>query len=105
MSVNVCPIAIVRAPMDKVWQLMSEPANFALWWDARTESIRPPGRARAGQQIRAHTSGLPVLVTVNGVSESDHHIELTTQLPFGITVFNHITFKALPDSTTQVAFG
>jgi ligand-binding SRPBCC domain-containing protein len=105
MSVSVCPIAVVNASPERVWEFLSKPSNYALWWDAQTQAIIPEGRAHAGQKIYAKTNGLNVLVIVNGIDESKRHIDLTTQLPFGITVFNHITCVALPDSTTQVSFG
>ena len=47
MSVNICPIAKVNAPIERVWNFLSEPANYALWWDAQTLSIVPEGRASA----------------------------------------------------------
>jgi ligand-binding SRPBCC domain-containing protein len=109
MSINVCPIAVVHAPLDHVWEFLSEPKNFALWWDAQTQGIIPDGRAQAGQKILAKTVEMgkswDLTVTVNDVDESKHHIDLTTALPFGITVYNHITCTALKDGNTQVSFG
>src|SRR5450432_2665164 len=91
MSVSVCPIDIINAPIENVWSFLSEPANYALWWDAKTLSIVPEGPAQSGQKIRAQTSGLDVNVIVNGCDEFKHQIHLATMLPFGITVDNHIT--------------
>jgi len=105
VSIRVCPIADIHAPIERVWELLSEPANYALWWDARTRSIVPAGRAQAGQEIHAESSGLPILVMVDRVDEPKRQIHLTTKLPFGITVFNHITCFALPHSATRVSFG
>ena len=47
MAINVCPIAVVNAPLERTWRLLSEPEQYATWWDARTLSIEPPGAARA----------------------------------------------------------
>jgi len=109
MSVNVCPVAIVNASLDRVWEFLSEPKNFALWWDAQTRSIVPQGHAHAGQKIHAKTIGVgkswDVTVTVNDVDEAKHQIHLTTSLPFGITVYNHINCMALEDGNTHVSFG
>src|SRR5258707_15157775 len=109
MSLSVCPIAIVEAPVEEVWAFLAEPANYALWWEAQTRSITPEGHARAGQKIFAQLSGLgmhwDMQVIVQGVDESGHLLHLKTMLPFGITVYNHITCTALPNSTTQVSFG
>ena len=109
MSISVCPIATINAPLERVWEFLSESKNYALWWDAQTRSIVPEGRARAGQKIHAKTIGVgkawDVTVTVNAVDESKHQIDLTTALPFGITVYNHITCRAVQDGNTQVSFG
>jgi hypothetical protein len=105
MSVRVCPFAIVNASADKVWMLLSEPVNYDLWWDAQTCSIVPEGRAQAGQQIRARTSGLNVMVIVNSVDEAKRQIHLTTRAPFGINVDNHIACTPLGHGTCRVSFG
>ena len=105
MSVSVCPIAIINAPIERVWTFLSEPANYALWWDAQTRSIVPEGRAQSGQKIHAKSSGLDVNVIVNSIDESKRQIHLTTMLPFGITVYNHITCTPLENETCQASFG
>lgn len=105
MSVSTCPIATINAPIEKVWELLAEPANYDLWWDAHTRSIVPEGRAQPGQKIFAKAGGLNIFVTVNGVDEFKRQIHFTSKFPFGITGFNHLTCTALPNSTTQVSFG
>ena len=105
MSISTCPIATINAPTERVWELLSEPVNYDLWWDAQTRSIVPEGRAQAGQKVYAKASGLNIFLTVDGVDESKHKIDFTTNFPLGITGFNHITCTALPNSTTQVSFG
>jgi len=55
MSISTCPIAIVNAPVKRVWGFLSEPANYALWWNAQTLSITPEGHAQVGQKVHAQT--------------------------------------------------
>ena len=105
MSVNVCPMAVVNAPIERVWELLAEPANYDLWWDAKTQSILPEGRAQAGQRVHAKAGGFNILLTVDGMDESKHQIHFTSKYPFGITGFNHLTCIALTNATTQVSFG
>jgi uncharacterized protein YndB with AHSA1/START domain len=109
VSVNICPIAIINASPEHVWEFLAQPANYALWWDAQTQRIVPEGRAHVGQKIHAKTNEFgkswDVTVTVNDVNESKHQIHLTTALPFGITVYNHITCMSLKDGNTHVSFG
>ena len=105
MNVSVCPLAVVNAPLERVWELLSEPANYDSWWDAKTQSIIPEGHAQAGQRVRAKAGGFNIFLTVDAVDESKHKIDFTTKFPFGITGFNHLTCIVLTHATTQVSFG
>jgi ligand-binding SRPBCC domain-containing protein len=109
MTISVCPIAVVQAPPDRVWALLSEPASYALWWDAETLTIMPQGPAQPGQQITAQSRALgrqwPVSITVEAVNAKRRAIDLTTRLPFGITVRNHITATPLEGGASRVSFG
>jgi hypothetical protein len=109
MVVNVCPIVTVQAPIERVWFFLSEPANYDLWWDAQTRSIVPEGHAQEGQRISAKTGGLgrwwAVNVIVEAVNDARCELNLTTNLPLGITVHNHITCTALDSANTRVSFG
>jgi|SRR4030095_9163456 hypothetical protein len=109
MSISVCPIDIFHAPVAKVWSFLSQPSNYALWWDAETRLITPQGPAQPGQKIFARTEALgrrwDVHVLVENVDAPKRRIDLKTRLPFGITVNNHITCTPLDDANTRVAFG
>ena len=105
MSVSTCPIDVVNAPIEKVWELLAEPTNYDLWWDAKTQSILPEGRAQPGQSVHAKAGGFNIFLTIDGVDESKHQIRYTSKFPFGIIGFNHLTCTALPNSITQVSFG
>lgn len=109
MTVSTCPIVTVHAPVERVWSLLSEPANYDLWWDAQTRSIVPEGHAQPGQRIHARTRGLgkwwDVHVLIEAVNKDAHELDLTTKLPLGITVRNHMTCTALEGGNTRVSFG
>ena len=105
MSVSVCPIAVINASPERVWELLSKPANYDLWWDAKTQSIVPEGHAQAGQRVHAKAGGFNIFLTIDAVDDSKHKIDYISKFPFGITGFNHLTCIALTDSTTQVSFG
>ena len=109
MGYYTCPIATVHAPPGHVWNLLSNPAQYALWWDARTCFISPEGPAISGQKILARSKALgrewDVQINVESVDEARHVLQLTSALPLGITVHNHITCTALDESTSRVTFG
>jgi hypothetical protein len=109
MAVSACPIATVDAAAAQVWRLLADPANYSRWWDATTDSIVPAGPAASGQIIDAHTRALgrkwPVRVDVEGVDKEHRQLQLTTRLPFGITVHNQITCTPLDSTHCRVVFG
>ena len=110
MSFSTCPIATVNAPVDQVWRLLANPAQYDLWWEVRTRSIVPEGPAQPGQQIVAQASALGrqwdvVHLTVQAVDPEKRQLDLLTRMPFGISVYNHITCQSLDSQNTRVSFG
>ena len=109
MSVSTCPVATIHAPAERVWHLLSQPDNYALWWDAQTLSITPEGPARPGQQVRAQAAALgrwlPIGIRVERVDEYRRQIRLKAGFPFGITVHSHISCVPLNEANCQVSFG
>jgi hypothetical protein len=109
MSFSTCPIDTVDAPVERVWQLLADPSAYALWWNARTCSILPPGPAQPGQLILADTipliRGWQIRITVQAVTPEKHVLDLLTLLPLGITVSNHITCTPLDEQHTRLSFG
>ncbi len=109
MSLRVCPIASVHAPIRRVWSLLSQPVNYARWWDATAESIQPKGHAQPGQRIHAHAFEFGIRwnldVLVENVDESRHALDIMTTFPLGVIIFNHITCTELDSWNCQVSFG
>lgn len=110
MTKSVCPTDTIAAPIERVWALLTTPASYSDWWDATTERVVPDGPAAPGQIVYAgaHALGLlrlPVTVTVGQVDAATHRIDLTTRLPLGITVHNHIACASIAKDTTWLQFG
>jgi hypothetical protein len=109
MTTSLCPIAIVNAPAERVWSLLADPSRYALWWDASTRSITPPGPAQRGQRVEVDSRAIGrrwnLTVTVEEVDAIRGAIRLTTKLPLGITVFNSIPCTALDPATCRITFG
>ncbi|HEV7509534.1 MAG TPA: SRPBCC family protein [Thermoanaerobaculia bacterium] len=102
-------MATVEAPIEQVWRLLADPAQYAQWWDAQICSIIPESPAHSGQQIFAQTVALgkrwDVHITIQAVTPEKHQLELVTRLPLGITVLNHINCTPLDSQHTRVGFG
>lgn len=109
MSVSVCPIAVIAAPLERVWALLADPSSYDMWWDAQTDAIVPPGPAQPGQTVYAHTHAFGrrwnVTTVVEQVDATRHSIQLTTALPLGIVGHNRLVCTAVDSATTRVQFG
>ncbi len=109
MSTSLCPIATVDASVERVWSLLSDPAAYALWWDAHMREIVPPGPARVGQTVLADSRALgrrwDVRITVEAVDPQRHQLRLTSRLPLGITVLNSIACSPLDPASCRLSFG
>src|SRR4051794_34495980 len=88
MSLNVCPAAVVAAPVEYVWDLISNPAHYEEWADARVERIVPEGPATPGQVLYATTRGLgkrwSITFTVTAIDPDKHRIQMDVALPLGL---------------------
>ena len=58
MNLSVCPAAFIAAPVETVWELLSNPVLRDEWWDAHTERVEPEGNASPGQLIYLTSSAL-----------------------------------------------
>lgn len=109
MSITACPAAVVAAPVEDVWDLLSEPTLYDEWWDARTERIVPEGKASPGQVLYAKTSALgrkwDVTLRVEGVNSEKHRVQLLISLPLGTVNHATITATAIDATSCRVQFG
>ena len=109
MTISVCPIATVEAPLGVAWRVLTDSESYGDWWNARLERVEPSGAAREGQIVHASTRAIgrawPVTVRVLGVDHDRHVLDLQTALPLGITVRNHIVVAALGPSRCRLTFG
>jgi hypothetical protein len=109
MGFSICPIAVVAAPVETVWELLADPALYDAWWDARTVRIEPQGKVTPGQVVYAKTAGLgrtwDVTLQVEAVDPALHQVHLRIALPLGIINDNTITCTAVDATSCRVAFG
>ena len=109
MTIAVCPVATIEAPLERVWALLMAPESYSEWWDAHTERVEPPGAATAGQTVQASSRALgrrwPVTTRFEAVNPARHALDLRTTLPLGIVVANHILVQPLDARNCRVSFG
>ncbi len=109
MGLTICPAAVVAAPVESVWELLSEPTLYDTWSDTCTERIVPEGKASPGQVLYAKTSALgkkwDVTLRVERVNPEKHQIQLHVTLPLGTINETTITGTAIDTTSCRVQFG
>ena len=109
MTISVCPAESARASAEVVWALLTKPASYGTWADARVVSVEPPGRAGAGQQIRMRApTWAPVFqirFVVERVDDAARVLELRGEFPFGLRMRNRFAVRPLDASTSRIQFG
>lgn len=109
MPVSVCPTALVEAPVEHVWDLLTSPERFDSWTDASLVSAEPPGRARAGQRLCLVTRALGrshrIEMSVLEVDAERRRLRLLVHLPLGLLNDETISLVVAGEDRTLVRFG
>jgi len=109
VTVSVCPAAVVGAPINRVWALVSSPEGLDAWVDATLLSADPDGPARPGQRLRLETGALgrrfPVTIDVLEVDEEAHRLRLLVALPLGVVNDENVTLSPAGGGGTLVRLG
>lgn len=104
----VCPADTVEAPTEVVWSVLTDPASYDTWTDARVDRVEPAGRAHAGQVVRLSAGFLglrfKIRFDVERADDQQHELELQGQFPFGLSLHERITVRAV-DGKSRVQFG
>ena len=109
MSLTVCPAAIVAAPVEVVWNILSQPAHYSLWADAQLQKIEPDGPAVVGQTVHFTSKALgmkwPIVFTVERVDAERHQLGLHAILPLGLQMRPHVSCTAIDATSSRVQYG
>jgi uncharacterized protein YndB with AHSA1/START domain len=108
-TVFVCPSAVIDAPVERVWELLTHPEGFDLWTDASLVTAEPGGPAAPGQELRLVTRALgrtfAVRISVREVDPERRRLHLMVTLPFGIVNDEVMTMAEAGPGRTLVRFG
>jgi hypothetical protein len=110
MGITVCPAAVVAAPVENVWELLTEPTLRDEWWDARTACVVPEGKASPGQVIYLKTLPLSrqweATLRVEMVDPEKHQIQWILTAPL-VHIINHqtTTCTAIDADSCHVQYG
>ncbi len=109
MQISTCPTASVRAPIETVWGLLTDPTTIARRPGVALGRASPPGRLVAGQRIEfwalAGIARFRVVFDVLVVDQTARRIALEVHLPPWIVNHEVITCARVSPSETFVSFG
>ncbi len=105
MGLSVCPAAVVAAPVEIVWEQLSEPKLRDQWWHARTERVVPEGMASPGQVIYLkNPMGRRGTLKVEAVDPVKHQIHWVLS-GMGVTNDQTTTCTPIDAVSCRVQFG
>jgi hypothetical protein len=103
-----CPTDVVDAPIDVVWNLLTEPARWGEFYDVRILSVEPAGPAVVGQVVRAESGPrflhLGVSFEFRHVDVERHALALDARLPLGVTVHEELDCRPLDPNRCRVNY-
>jgi len=105
---TVTPNAVVEAPIERVWSLLTRPDGFHLWVDAAMVAAEPEGRARPGQQLHLVTKALgwafAITIEIAEVDAERHRLRFQVELPFGVVDDQVVTMSTAEGERTHVSY-
>lgn len=109
MGLNVCPAAIVDAPVEAVWALVAHPSRYGEWADAHIERIIPEGPASVGQIIYATSTALgkswQITFSVEMVDPVKHQLRMQVTFPLGLRLSEYISCTPIDTTRCRVQYG
>lgn len=109
MPLNACPAAFIAAPIDTIWAMLTTPARYGEWWDARVGQIMPEGSLCPSQVITLKSKALgkswPITFEVETVDAMKHQVPIHVIMPLGMILENYISCVPVDATTTRVQYG
>jgi Polyketide cyclase / dehydrase and lipid transport len=104
---TACPTAIVEAPIEIVWGLLTNFAGWGSFYNVRVLSVEPPGPAAVGQRMRGESGPrwLHLEITFEFTRIEVHRkLEMDIRFPFGISVREDLDCVAIDDGQCRVNY-
>ena len=104
-----CPTSLVEAPIETVWDLLLNTAEWSKFYDVRVLSVEPPGQARPGQRLIGNPGPrfLPLRLTFDFTEvelRENHRLGIDGRLPLGIRVREDIRITPIDAGRCRVNY-
>jgi hypothetical protein len=108
MSLNVCPAAIVAAPVEVVWDLI-RPARLSEWADGQVDPPVPEGPAAVGQAFQVTSKAFGrnwrAHFSIEKVNPERHQLAMHVNFPFGMQLQEHLSCTPIDATSCRVQYG
>lgn len=111
MALNVCPADTVHAPVERVWDLLTQPAGYGRFWEFTVEHLEPEGPAVVGQKIVGWTKPLfrrwrwRLDGEIQELDAERHQIVFHMSMPFGLISSNRIMCARIDEQCCTLRYG
>jgi uncharacterized protein YndB with AHSA1/START domain len=109
MTLSVCPADTGCAPVERVWELLMQPAGYGRFWDMTVERVEPEGPAAVGQNLVGWSRAMGWRWRIDGeiqeVDAEQHQIVFRTALPFRVVGSNRIIRTPIDRHSCMLRFG
>jgi len=109
MGFTVCPTAVVAAPVEVVWENLTQWERYAEWADVQVERLEPEGPPSVGQTIffmgKALGRTWHFTFKVEEVNPERHQLGLHVVFPFGLQEKPHIACSPIDATSCLVQYG
>ena len=101
--IQTCPTDVIAAPVERVWDLLTQPERLARW--SGTTLHGGPHRALAtGDRLTLTRFGLRVRFEVRAM-EPQRTLSIEVRLPLGVVNYETIRIAPLESDQCRVSFG
>ncbi len=109
MSLTVCPVATVAAPVELVWANLTQWERYSEWANVYVERMEPEGLAAVGQTIHFYGKALGLtlrfMFKIEEVNPEKHQLGLHAYFPLGLEEVPHISCFPIDATTCRVQYG
>ena len=108
MTYASCPTTVIDAPVNRVWSLLTLPADWGNFFDVRITRVDPDGPAVVGQKFYGE-SGPPVLhlklrFQYIEIDPVQYKLRVDVWLPFGLAVRETLNCVPLEENQCRVNY-